>query len=147
MFIVGGDGDGAEGFVMSKPNVYVVPADIVKPVYTDRVKVPEFHAPFPCPCAVPSEKIVSPSSPLSISVTGLETTAPVRPEIVTTELPAAVKAVSVTSVTVIVFVAPAYGVLCPIALVVNDCAKASRQRICMTTSNATKTTLCDGWHF
>ena len=98
--------------------MYIVFADIVKPVYTDSVKMPELHAPNPC--VVPSENIVSPSSPLSNSVTGLEDMAPERPEIVTTELPAAVKAVSVTKVTVIVFVDPVIGVLCPMFLVVKD---------------------------
>ena len=44
--------------------------------------------------------------------------APLRPEIVTTELSAAFKSMSVTSVTVMVLDNPFAGVLCPIAFVV-----------------------------
>ena len=104
------------GLVTTKLNVYVVPAVIVSPVCTVSVKLPELHAPLDC--VVPSENIVSPSSPASTSVTGLDAAAPVSPEIVTTELSAAFKSMSLTSVTVIVFDLPAAGVLCPIARVV-----------------------------
>jgi hypothetical protein len=71
---------------------------------------------------VPSEKIVSPSSPASTSVTGLDATTPVSPDTVTAEPSAAASAVSETRVTVIVLLAPATGLLWPMALVVKDCA-------------------------
>ena len=71
-------------------------------------------------CVDPSEKIVSPSLPASRRVTGFETVAPESPEIVTFEFAAAVRSVSETRVTVIVLVAPATGLLCPMAFVVND---------------------------
>jgi hypothetical protein len=57
-FIVG-DVFALEGFVTSKPNVYVVSA-VMDPT-TVKVNVPELQAPFPC--VDPSEKMVSPSFP------------------------------------------------------------------------------------
>ena len=66
--------------------------------------------------------MISPSSPASKSVTGLVATAPLSPDTVTTELAAELNAVSDAKVTVIVFVAPATGLLWPIALVVKDWA-------------------------
>ena len=112
------------GFVTTKLKVYVTPADTVKLVCTVSVKVPELHAPRDC--VVPSENIVSPSSPASTSVTGLVATALFSPEIVTTELSACFRSRSLTSVTVIVFDSPAAGVLCPIALVVKVGTTTSR---------------------
>ena len=113
-FVVG-DVFALEGFVTSKPNVYVVPA-VMDPT-TVKVSVPELQAPFPC--VDPSEKMVSPSFPASKRSTEAEADAAPSPEMVTTELAAAVNVVSVTSVTVILFVRPGTGVLWPIALVVN----------------------------
>ena len=75
---------------------------------------------------MPSEKIVSPSSPASTKVTGLDATAPVSPDTVTTELSVAAKAVSDTRVTVMVLLAPATGLLWPMALVVKVCAPTTR---------------------
>jgi hypothetical protein len=69
--------------------------------------------------------MVSPSSPLSIRVMGLEATAFDRPVIVTTS--AAERFVSVTIVTVIVFDPPATGLLCPIVLVVKFAALTLEQ--------------------
>ena len=114
MFTVG-DVVEVEGFVTSKPNVYVVPA-VMDPT-TVKVSVPELQAPFPC--VDPSEKMVSPSFPASKRSTEAEADAAPSPEMVTTELAAAVNVVSVTSVTVILFVRAGTGVLWPIALVVN----------------------------
>ena len=113
-FIVG-DVFALEGFVTSKPNVYVVSA-VMDPT-TVKVNVPELQAPFPC--VDPSEKMVSPSFPASKRSTEVEADAVPSPEMVTMELAAAVNVVSVTSVTVILFVRPGTGVLWPIALVVN----------------------------
>ena len=115
MFTVG-DTWADAGFVTTNPNVYVVPAATVNPLCTVSVNVPELHAPLDC--VVPSENSVSPSSPASNSVTGLVATALLSPEIVTTELSAAFKSMSVTSVTVMVLDNPSAGVLCPIAFVV-----------------------------
>ena len=90
-------------------------------MWTVSVKVPELHAPRDC--VVPSENNVSPLfPPVTVPrVTEVDAVAPFSPEIVMTELAAAVKLVSVAIVTVIVFVAPEAGVLCPMAFVVKDC--------------------------
>jgi len=122
MFTVG-DVVVAAGFVILNPNVYVVPAARLPPLFTVKVSVPELHAPLPC--VTPSENDISPSSPASRSVTGFVATAPVSPEIVTEELATAVNSVSVTTVTVILLDAPAIGLLWPIALLVKDCASAT----------------------
>ena len=98
-FIVG-DVLAFEGFVTSNLNEYFVPA-VMLPT-TVKVSVPELQAPFPV--LVPSEKMVSPSSPASKRSTEAEADAPISPEMVTWELSAAVNVVSVTSVTVILFV-------------------------------------------
>ena len=98
-FIVG-DVLAFEGFVTSNLNEYFVPA-VMFPT-TVKVSVPELQAPFPV--LVPSEKMVSPSSPASKRSTEAEADAPISPEMVTWELSAAVNVVSVTSVTVILFV-------------------------------------------
>ena len=129
-----GDVVAAEGFVIWNPNVYVVPVASVPPLFTVSVNVPELHAPFPC--VVPSENVFSPSSPASKSVTGLVATPPVNPDIVTIEFAAAVRSVSDTSVTVIVFDAPATGLLWPMAFVVNDCASTDRELISKMTNNS-----------
>ena len=113
-FIVG-DVFALEEFVTWNPKVYVVPA-LMDPT-TVKVIVPEPQAPFPC--VDPSEKIVSPSFFASKRSTEAEADAAPSPEMVTMELAAAVNVVSVTSVTVILFVRPGTGVLWPIALVVN----------------------------
>ena len=83
--------------------------------------MPELHAPLPC--AVPSQKMVSPSFPLSMRVMGLEATAFDSPVIVTTEPSVAAKFASVTIVTVIVLDCPARGLLWPIFFVVKDAAR------------------------
>ena len=103
-----------------------MPAVTVCPVWTVSVKVPELHAPFDC--VVPSENNVSPLFPPETlpSVTGLVATALLSPEIVTTELSACCKSMSLASVTVIVFDFPAAGVLCPTALVVKVGTTTSR---------------------
>ena len=80
---------------------------MVAPLRIVSVKIPGLHAPLPC--VVPSEKIVSPSLPASRSVTGFVATAPVSPDMVTTEFAAADNDVSVTKVTVMVFVPVASG--------------------------------------
>ena len=98
---------------------------MVRPVCTVSVMVPAFQAPFDC--VPPTENSVSPSSPLSISVTGLVACAPVSPEIVISELCVALKSVSDTSVMVISFEAPGIGLLWPMAFVVKDCASTDRQ--------------------
>ena len=115
------------GFVTTKLNAYEVPAVTVCPVCTVSVKVPELHAPRDC--VVLSENFVSPLFPPATvpRVTGFVAEAPARPDIVMTELAAAVKSVSVAIVTVIVFDFPAAGVLCPTALVVKDCPSAVKQ--------------------
>jgi hypothetical protein len=118
--LMAGDDWAVPGFVIWNRNVYVVDATKVPPPFTVSVKVPELHAPFPW--VVPSEKIVSPSSPASTNVMGLVATAPLSPDTVTTEPPVASKAVSDTRVTVIVLLDPAAGLLWPMDLVVKDCA-------------------------
>ena len=95
----------------------------VAPVCTVSVNDPvEFHTPRDC--VVPSEKIRKPLSPFSPAcnrVTGLDATALLRPEMVTLSPPEFPdKSVSETSVTVILFVTPGNGVLCPRDLVVKD---------------------------
>ena len=121
-FIVG-DVCALEGFVTSKPNEYVVPA-VIFPT-TVKVSVPELQAPFPV--VVPSEKMVSPSFPASTRSTEAEADAPASPEMVMIELAVSVNVVSVTSVTVILFVCPGNGLLWPIALVVNPRADTGRR--------------------
>jgi len=81
------------------------------------INVPAFQIPYPS--VVPSEKITSPLSPTSSRRIGLDTIAAHSPDIVTTELLDARKSASLMSVTVILFVVPGIGVLCPIAFVVN----------------------------
>ena len=83
----------------------MVAATRLSPVCTVKVKVPMLHTPFPC--AEPSENLVWPSFPASL--TGLVASAPVSPVIVTLELAAAVRLVSVISVTVMLLFAPGYG--------------------------------------
>jgi hypothetical protein len=122
MFIVG-DAVALAGFVIWNLNVYGVDATTLSPLCTVSVKVPELHAPVPW--VVPSEKIVSPPFPASISVTGLDATPPMSPDTVTVEPSAAASAVSDTRVTVIVLLAPATGLLWPMALVVKDFAPAA----------------------
>ena len=112
-----------EGFVTSKPNEYVVPA-VIFPT-TVKVSVSELQAPFFV--VVPSEKMVSPSSPASTRSTEAEADAPASPEMVIIELAVSVNVVSVTSVTVILFVCPGNGLLWPIALVVNPRADTGRR--------------------
>ena len=98
--LIVGDVLALEGFVTSKPKVYVVPA-VIFPT-TVKVSVPELQAPFPV--VLPLEKVISPSSPASIRSTEAEADAPASPERVTLELFASFNVVSVTSVTVILFV-------------------------------------------
>ena len=124
MFTVG-DVVAAAGIVTLNLNVYVVRAARLPPAFTVRVRNPGLHAPLPC--VTPFENDISPSSPASRSVTVFVATAPVSPEIVTEEFAVAVNPVSVTTVTVIVFVAPVTGLLWPIALLVKDCANTDRQ--------------------
>jgi len=126
MFTVG-DVVAAAGIVTLNLNVYVVRAARLPPAFTVRVRNPGLHAPLPC--VTPFENDISPSSPASRSVTVFVATAPVSPEIVTEEFAVAVNPVSVTTVTVIVFVAPVTGLLWPIALLVKDCANTDRQWI------------------
>ena len=98
--LIVGDVLALEGFVTSKPNVYVVPA-VMFPT-TVKVSVPELQAPFPV--VLPFEKVISPSSPASIRSTVAGADAPASPDMVTLELSASFNVVSVTSVTVILFV-------------------------------------------
>ena len=98
---------------------------MVRPACTLSDKVPSCQAPFDC--VVPSEKTVSPSSPLSVSVAGLVACAPASPEIVMRELCVALRSVSDTSVTVISLDPPGIGLLWPMALVVKDCASTGKR--------------------
>lgn len=117
-----------DGFVTAKRNVYVVPAaNCPLCTVSVNVPVPALHAPLDG--VMPSENFVSPSSPASNSVTGLVATALSSPEIVTTELSAAVRLTFVAIVTVMKFVALATGVLCPIAMVVKLCADALTRKL------------------
>ena len=121
--LIVGDVLAFEGLVTSKLNEYVVPA-VIFPT-TVKVSVSELQAPFFV--VVPSEKMVSPSSPASTRSTEAEADAPASPEMVIIELAVSVNVVSVTSVTVILFVCPGNGLLWPIALVVNPRADTGRR--------------------
>ena len=136
--LIVGDVLALEGFVTSKPNVYVVPA-VMFPT-TVKVSVPELQAPFPV--VLPFEKVISPSSPASIRSTVAEADAPASPDMVTLELSASFNVVSVTSVTVILFVCPGTGVLWPIARVVNSWADTGRR--CINANNSKNIGTPDG---
>jgi len=117
---------------MSKAKTYVVSAFKVVPERIKSVSVPALQT--PCPPVVPSEKIVALFSPTSSRGIRLDAIAVLSPDIVTTEPLAARKSVSLMSVTVILFMAPGIGVLCPIAFVVKvaqstseDCTIAMRR--------------------
>jgi hypothetical protein len=105
-------------------------------VLTVSVIVPELHAAWPA--VVPSEKMLSPASPSSCSGTGPVAAAPFNPEIVTTASEPSVEAklTSVARVTVIRFVAPARGLLWPIAFVVKVAESTHRQLSSTTTNKA-----------
>jgi hypothetical protein len=122
MFIVG-DVVALAGLVIWNLNVYVLDTSKLAPLFTVSVKFPESHSPFP------SEKIVSPSSPASSNVMGFDATAPASPDTVTAEPSEAANAESDTRVTVIVLLAPAAGLLWPIALVVKDSALERGQQL------------------
>jgi hypothetical protein len=122
--LITGANCGDEGFVTANANVKVVPDDRV--VYTLKVNVPGVH--IPVPCVAPSQNMVSPSSPLSMRVRGLEATAFESPVIVTTEPFVATKSASVTIVTVILFDCPARGLLWPILFVVKDAARTVKHQ-------------------
>lgn len=88
------------------------------PSDTVRVNVPELH--IALPVVMPSEKLISPSSPTSTSIKGLVAIAPVSPVIVISELLEEDKRASGVSVTVILFVAAGAGLLWPMSLVEKD---------------------------